>query len=115
MICRLGHTHGNYMHMSYIEILTCPYVLNQQYKCFSFHLIKIKHKENMSCDISKQCAFVHVGPTNITIDAATNAFHYECALLAASHGYILGVHVNERTLLNNVMLMQQTMGNHCLL
>ena len=30
---------------------------------------------------------------------------YECALDAAFHGYILGVHMNDHTLLNNVMLM----------
>ena len=40
---------------------------------------------------------------------------FECALVVASHGYILGAHVNEGTLLNNVMPMQQTIGKHCLL
>ena len=34
-------------------------------------------------------------------DISLNEF--ESALVAASHGYILGVHMNECTLLNNVM------------
>jgi hypothetical protein len=30
-------------------------------------------------------------------------FQYECALVAASRGYILGVHMNKHIMLNNVM------------
>lgn len=56
-------------------------------------------------NIIKQCVFFHVDPKNITIDAATKLvqIQFECALAAASYGYILGVHMNKRALLNNVM------------
>jgi hypothetical protein len=33
---------------------------------------------------------------------------FEFALVAASHGYILGVHMTKHTLLNNVMLLRRS-------
>ena len=45
--------------------------------------------------LSSVRSFVHVGPRNITMDAP----HYD----SASQGYILGAHMNERMLLNNVV------------
>ena len=48
--------------------------------------------------IFKQCAFVQVGPKNITMGCPNLVQE-----VGASHGYILKVHVNERTLLNDVM------------
>ena len=38
-------------------------------------------------NINKQCAFIQIG----------------YALAMTSHGYILGVHMNECTMLNNIM------------
>ena len=49
----------------------------------------------------KQCAFVHVGPENITM-GCPNLVQIK-TWVGASHGFILRAHMNERTLLNHVM------------
>ena len=58
-------------------------------------------------NIIKQCAFIHVGPHNITMGCPNPSANLKLIvnLLApvgwTSHGYILRAHMNEPRLLNN--------------
>ena len=50
----------------------------------------------------KQCVFVYVGHENITI-GCPDSIWVSLHLFGASHGYFLRIHMNEHTLLDNVM------------
>ena len=62
----------------------------------------VVHKQPQH-SIVKQCALVHVGPREYN-HAMPQLVHTQTkfALAIASHGYILGAHMNEHTLLNDV-------------
>jgi hypothetical protein len=56
----------------------------------------------LDINIIKQCVFVYVGHENITM-GCFDLIWVSLHLVGASHDYFLKIHMNEHTLLNNVM------------